>query len=115
MTLNQQDKDTLIQNWEGTKTQIKAQFPDVSDADLERAQRNPDQLTSAITDRTGQDPTEVEQALKGFVQTLSGGSQGQAEVTDQTQAQSPNPPAAEVLPPEADEAPVEEQPKPKKK
>jgi uncharacterized protein YjbJ (UPF0337 family) len=75
MTMNQQEKDALSQNWEQAKSQIQSQFPDLSEQDLQSGQSSPDQLASKIAQKTGQDQSQVEQQLRQVAQQFSGGTQ----------------------------------------
>jgi uncharacterized protein YjbJ (UPF0337 family) len=68
MTMTQQEKDALQQNWSEAKEQIKSQFPDVTDDDLNQAQSSPDQFASTVAQRTGQDQSSVESSLKSIAQ-----------------------------------------------
>ena len=75
MTMNQQERDALSQNWDQAKTQIQSQFPDLSEQDLQSGQSSPDQLASKIAQKTGQDQSQVEQQLRQVAQQFSGGTQ----------------------------------------
>ena len=77
MTMNQQDKDALTQNWDQAVTQITSQFPGVSPTDLESGRSNPDQLVDTLANSSGQDRSQVEQTLKSVAQGFGkgGGSQ----------------------------------------
>jgi uncharacterized protein YjbJ (UPF0337 family) len=82
MTMTQQEKDALSQNWDQAKSQIQSQFPGVNEDDLNSARQNPDQLASTIANRTGQDQNQVEQTLRQVVQQFTqgqGGSQSQTQ------------------------------------
>ena len=78
--MNQQDRDSLSQNWEQAKTQIKAQFPDVTDDELASGQNDPDALVSAIASRTGQDETQVRSQVEALARSQqTGGQPGQSQ------------------------------------
>lgn len=78
--MNQQDRDALSQNWEAVKTQIRSQFPDVTDDDLNAGQNDPDSLVSAIASRSGQDETQVRSQMEALARSQSGQSgQGQTQ------------------------------------
>jgi uncharacterized protein YjbJ (UPF0337 family) len=84
MTMNQQERDALSQNWDQVKSQIQSQFPDVSEQDLQSGQSNPDQLASKIASATGQDQNQVEQQLRQFAQQFQGrGTTGSQSGTSQ--------------------------------
>jgi uncharacterized protein YjbJ (UPF0337 family) len=76
MTMTQQERDALTQNWDQAKAQIQSQFPQVSDDDLNSARQNPDQLVDTIANSSGQDRTQVEQGLRSVAQQF-GQSQSQ--------------------------------------
>jgi uncharacterized protein YjbJ (UPF0337 family) len=73
MTMTQQERDALSQNWDQVKTQIQGQFPDLTEQDLSQAQAAPDQLANTIANRTGQDASQVEQQLRQVAQQFSQG------------------------------------------
>ena len=72
MTMNQQERDALSQNWDQAKAQIQGQFPDLTEQDLQQAQSAPDQLATTIANRTGQDQNQVEQQLRQVAQQFQG-------------------------------------------
>jgi len=74
MTMTQQERDALNQNWDQAKGQIQAQFPGLSEQDLQAGQSSPDQLASRIAQQTGQDQNQVEQQLRQVAQQFSGQS-----------------------------------------
>ena len=78
MTMTQQERDALTQNWDQAKTQIQSQFPGLSDQDLQAGQSSPDQLASRIAQSTGQDQNQVEQQLRQVAQQFQSG-QGQTQ------------------------------------
>jgi len=75
MTMNQQEKDALSQNWQQAKSQIQAQFPDLTEDDLSQGESSPDQLASTVANKTGQDRNSVEQSLRQIAQQFQGGTQ----------------------------------------
>jgi hypothetical protein len=68
MTMTQQERQALQDNWDQAKTQLQGQFPDLSEDDLQQGRSSPDQLADMISQRTGQDVTQVEQSLKSIAQ-----------------------------------------------
>ena len=62
--MNQQAKDALRNNWDQAKSQVQAQFPDVTEDDLTDAE----QAADKISRRTGQDRSQVEQSLGQIAQ-----------------------------------------------
>ena len=86
MTMSQQDRQALQQNWDQAKSQIKSQFPDLSDDDLDES--NPDQLISRVASVTGKDRSEVERQLSQVAQGFSG--QTQSSQPGQSAAQRPS-------------------------
>lgn len=84
MTMTQQERDALSQNWDQAKTQIQSQFPGMSEQDLASGQSSPDQLASRIAQSTGQDQNQVEQKLRQVAQQFSQGQGGQGQ-SGQTQ------------------------------
>ena len=79
MTMNQQEKDALSQNWDQAKTQIQSQFPGVTEDDLNSGKSDPSKLAQTIADRTGEAKTQVESALKQVAQQYAGGQGGQSQ------------------------------------
>lgn len=73
MTMNQQTKDALSQNWDQVKSQIQSQFPGVTEDDLNAARNDPGSLAQTVADRTGQDRSQVEQQLQQVAQQFQGG------------------------------------------
>lgn len=71
MTMNQQHKTALTQNWDQAKTQLQAQYPQCTEEELNQGRSNPDQLIQAIAQKTGQDPSQVEQAFSQVAQQFS--------------------------------------------
>jgi uncharacterized protein YjbJ (UPF0337 family) len=65
MTMTQQDKDVLSQNWDQAKAQVQSQFPVVTEDELNST---PDQISDIIVGKTGQDRSQVEKALKQIAQ-----------------------------------------------
>jgi hypothetical protein len=74
MTMTQQERDALTQNWDAAKQQIQAQFPGISEDDLNQGQSAPDQFAAVVASKTGQDQNQVEQSLR---QVAQGFTQGQ--------------------------------------
>lgn len=68
MTMTQQERDALTQNWDQAKQQIQAQFPGLDENTLSSGQSSPDQLPSMIAQSTGQDMNQVEQQLRQMAQ-----------------------------------------------
>ncbi len=77
--MTQQERDALTQNWDQAKSQIQAQFPNVSDDVLESGRQTPDTLPSHIAQSTGEDQKDVEQKLRSVAQQFSGGQGGQSQ------------------------------------
>ena len=55
---------------EQIKPQIQQAFPDVPEQELTKGQSNPDQLVSAIEQKTGQPKDQIEQRLKQLAGSL---------------------------------------------
>ena len=64
MTMTQQEKDALRQNWSQAKQQVAQQFPNANLDD----NADPDQVASDIAAKTGQDVNDVEKSLKQIAQ-----------------------------------------------
>jgi hypothetical protein len=60
MGMTQKQKDALTKNWSQAKSQVKSQFG-VGDDDLSSS--DPDQVVETISNKTGQDRSEVERNL----------------------------------------------------
>ena len=71
MTMTQQEKDALSQNWDQAKSQVQSQFPGVTDSDLSAGQSDPDQLAETIASKTGQDKEQVAKSLKQIAKQYS--------------------------------------------
>lgn len=71
MTMTQQERDALSQNWDQARSQIQSQFPGLSDDDLNQGQQSPDQFASRVAQKTGQDQSQVEQSLRQIAQQFS--------------------------------------------
>jgi hypothetical protein len=65
MTMTQQEKDALRNNWEAAKSQIAQKFPNVNADDLGN---DPDRASSTLASKTGQDASQVEATLKQVAQ-----------------------------------------------
>jgi len=80
MTMTQQERDALTQNWDQAKSQMQGQFPGLTDQDFEQGRQAPDQFASTVAQKTGQDQNQVEQQLRQIAQGFSsGGSQTQGQ------------------------------------
>jgi hypothetical protein len=79
MTMTQQERDALTQNWDQAKAQIQSQFPNLSEQDLQAGQSSPDQLASRIAQQSGQDQNQVEQQLRQVAQQFTQRGQGQTQ------------------------------------
>lgn len=79
MTMTQQERDALTQNWDQAKQQMQGQFPGLTDQDFTQGQQAPDQFASTIAQKTGQDRNQVEQQLRQIAQGFTQGSQGQTQ------------------------------------
>lgn len=81
MTMTQQERDALTQNWDQARGQIQGQFPGLNEDDLNQGKSSPDQFASVIAQKTGQDQKAVEQQLRQVAQqyTQNGGSQSQTQ------------------------------------
>jgi hypothetical protein len=64
MTMTQQEKDALRQNWTQAKQQVAQQFPNANLDD----NADPDQVANDIAAKTGQDVNDVEKSLKQIAQ-----------------------------------------------
>jgi len=72
MTMNQDQKQALQQNWEQAKNQVRSTFQGVTDEDLS----DPSTAADRIAQRTGQDRNQVEQQLSRIAEQAAGGSTG---------------------------------------
>lgn len=79
MTMNQQDKEALTQNWDQARQQLQAQFPGISEQDLDDARSNPDQAVSKLAQASGQTEDQVRQSLTNVAKQFSGQSSGQRQ------------------------------------
>ena len=70
MTMTQQEKDALSQNWDQAKSQVQSKFPNVTEDELGDGS-SVDQVSGAIAARTGQAPAEIEKSLKEIAKQFS--------------------------------------------
>lgn len=67
--LDQQTKSQLMQKFDQLKPQLKQQFSDLTDEDLQSGKSDPDQLVTKISDKSGMPSSAIEQQLKTLVQS----------------------------------------------
>jgi hypothetical protein len=87
MTMTQQERDALSQNWDQARSQIEGQFPGLTDDDFNQGRQNPDQFAATVASKTGQDQSQVEQTLRQVAQGLSSGQQGNTKPGSGSQSQ----------------------------
>lgn len=68
MTMKQEDRQALTDNWDQAKEQIRSQFPGVTDEDLNAAKSNPDSAVSKFAQASGQTEDQVRQQLTNVAQ-----------------------------------------------
>ena len=67
MSLDQVTKQRLQEKLRDIKPQLKRDYPDLSESDLNQAESDPDRFVSTIEQKTGQPRDRVEQRLAGLV------------------------------------------------
>ena len=67
--LDQQTKQQLKDGYQQIKPQIKQQFPELEERDLQQLQSDPDRFVKTIAQRSGRDAMQVEQQVKQLVGT----------------------------------------------
>ena len=75
MGMDEQTKTALRENFEQVASQLKSQYPDLTDADLEKAKSDPDGFAQAVAQKTGHDKQQVTAALTTAVQSVQTQSQ----------------------------------------
>ena len=65
--LDQQTKQQLKDGYQQIKPQIKQQFPELEERDLQQLQSDPDSFVKTIAQRSGRNETQVEQQVKQLV------------------------------------------------
>jgi hypothetical protein len=66
--LDQQTKQQFKDGFQQIKPQLKQQFPDLEERDLQQIQSDPDTLVRTIAKRSGRDEAQVEKQVKQLVQ-----------------------------------------------
>jgi uncharacterized protein YjbJ (UPF0337 family) len=67
MSLDQVTKQRLQEKLRDIKPQLKRDYPDLSESDLNQAESDPDRFVSTIEQKTGQPRDRVEQRLAELV------------------------------------------------
>jgi hypothetical protein len=67
MSLDQVTKQRLQQKLRDIKPQLKRDYPDLSESDLNQAESDPDRFVSTIEQKSGQPRDRVEQRLAELV------------------------------------------------
>ena len=67
--LDQQTRQQLQSKFQQIKPQLKGQFSDLTDQDLEVGRSDPDTLIDTISRKTGQNRETVEQSVRKLVTT----------------------------------------------
>ena len=65
--LDQQTKKQLIDGYQQIKPQLKLQFPELEDRDIQQLQSDPDSFIRTIARKSGRDEMKVEQQVKQLV------------------------------------------------
>ena len=65
--LDQQTKQQLKDGYQQIKPQLKQQFPDLEDRDIQQLQSDPDSFIRTIARKSGRDEMKVEQQVKQLV------------------------------------------------
>jgi hypothetical protein len=65
--LDQQTKQQLKTKLPKFESQLKQQFPEIEDRDLQRVQSDPDDFVRAIARKSGQDTSMVERKVEQLV------------------------------------------------
>jgi hypothetical protein len=62
--LDQQTKQQLKDGYQKIKPQLKQQFPDLAESDIQQLQSDPDSFVKAAARKSGRDEITVEQQVK---------------------------------------------------
>jgi hypothetical protein len=65
--LDQQTKQQLKDGYQQIKPQIKQQFPELEERDIQQLQSDPDSFVRTIAQKSGRDEVQVEQQVKLLV------------------------------------------------
>jgi hypothetical protein len=65
---DQQTKQQFQDSFQQIKPQLKQQFPDLQEQDIQQAQTDPDRLVKTIAQKSGQSESQIEQQVKQLVQ-----------------------------------------------
>ena len=65
--LDQQTKQQLKDGYQQIKPQIKQQFPELEERDIQQLQSDPDSFVKTIAQKSGRDEMQVEQQVKLLV------------------------------------------------
>lgn len=77
MTLNQQERQALTENWDQVKNQVKTRLAGVQDSDYEEGRSDPESFISKAAQKTGQSEDQVRQTLTSAAQQLGQGQSTQ--------------------------------------
>lgn len=67
--LDQQTKQQLKDGYQQIKPQLKQQFPELEERDIQQLQSDPDSVVRTIAQKSGRDEMQVEQQVKLLVGT----------------------------------------------
>ena len=67
--LDQQTKQQLKDGYQQIKPQIKQQFPELEERDIQQLQSDPDSFVKTIAQKSGRNEMQVEQQVKQLVGT----------------------------------------------
>jgi hypothetical protein len=65
--LDQQTKQQLKDGYQQIKPQLKQQFPELEERDIQQLQSDPDSFVRTIAQKSGRDEMQVEQQVKQLV------------------------------------------------
>jgi hypothetical protein len=65
--LDQQTKQQLKEGYQQIKPQLKQQFPELEERDIQQLQSDPDSFVRTIVQKSGRDEMQVEQQVKQLV------------------------------------------------
>lgn len=65
--LDQQTKQQLKDGYQQIKPQIKQQFPELEERDIQQLESDPDSFVKTIAQKSGRDEMQVEQQVKLLV------------------------------------------------
>lgn len=65
--LDHQTKQQLKDSYQQIKPQLKQQFPELEERDIQQLQSDPDSFVKTIAQKSGRDETQVEQQVKQLV------------------------------------------------